>query len=194
MRRLRINCDVDDVIANFTEEFLRFVNLPVNLGNFRPYTKDQLTNHDFFKSIDRHDLHDAWIHSIEHAGFVSNLEPLKDSLECIQALKRHHQVLPVTAPTNARNWMYERSQWLIKHGFPFKEQVHTHAKYAVSCDVFIDDKVENLEDYAEHNSSDTMLILFDQPWNRKNVDVRFNRAKSWHDILDFVDCKSKFYQ
>lgn len=187
MKRLEILFDVDDVIVDFADAFIKFV-----AEHGVTCTKNDLTDHDFFKAINRLDLEIPWRKRIEQGGYVSSLKPLPGALENIKSLQKNHDVYACTAPSHVNNWMFERMEWLITHaGISHKMQHHTHAKFAVGGDVFVDDRTSNLKKYVDRNPN-TMLILFDQPSNRHDNDPRFNRARNWEEVMAFIETKSLY--
>lgn len=63
-------------------------------------------------------------------------------------------------------------------------------KSSIACDVLIDDKPENIDDWLDNTSGHA--VLFDQPWNRDyRVSYftleRFERAVDWREAVSIIE-------
>jgi len=55
-------------------------------------------------------------------------------------------------------------KWLEKNNIPYHDICFIKDKYKVKGDVFLDDKIENLEAYKENNPK-VGVVAYTQPWN-----------------------------
>lgn len=101
-----------------------------------------------------------------------------------------HELLLVTHRT--RRAVKDTIAWLNYVDLPF-DQIHilsdNQPKSSIEADILIDDKPENLVDWANHGR---MAIRFDQPWNRyityahhENA-ANIKLARGWKEVVDIV--------
>jgi len=70
--------------------------------------------------------------------------------------------------------------------------VHTHAKYTFFGKMLIDDKPQNIDEWAkEHYHNHGVPVLWSQPYNTAHVfepgiNYRVVRTNSWNEVVDIV--------
>jgi 5'(3')-deoxyribonucleotidase len=111
----------------------------------------------------------------------------------VNAVSRLHQlvdVFAVTAPMKkSPRWTSDRDQWCEEVlGIPFERMVHTKAKYIFSGDMLVDDKPQNIEEWAEEHAG--VPVLWTQPYNKNHhfnpaIERRVVRTNSWEDIIAY---------
>lgn len=134
MTRLRINVDVDGVLAYPLSD----------LG----LTPEEVTHYDFTA---QHPAIQDYIfkYKFSEPDYWANLPVLPGAWAAITTLAQEHDVLYCTAPWKGMHgWLDHRREWLVKHSFPNAEKnlIVTSRKDAIWGDVFIDDKLQNLQD------------------------------------------------
>jgi 5'(3')-deoxyribonucleotidase len=112
---------------------------------------------------------------IEDPSIYNDCQPIEDSLEAINLLKKMGRVIFVTSPTigcAGRKYV-----WLKDHGYIDKlnDYVEARDKSLIKYSYLIDDGLHNVKN--NKNS-----YLFSQPWN-----TRFdypNRINNWREFID----------
>jgi len=91
------------------------------------------------------------------------LEPYEGALVGLDALVAagHDLVIVTTKPSFA---IKDTHEWLIRHQVPAVEVHIVDDKAAVSCDVYVDDAMHNLESYRRRRP-DAVTVRWVQPWN-----------------------------
>lgn len=100
----------------------------------------------------------------------------------LMKLSEKHDLLAVTHRPQAA--VPDTLAWLAYNKVPWAEVhilTHEEPKSTIAADVLIDDKAENVLDWAEDGRS---AILFDQPWNRGLVaSPRIQRVFGWKGVM-----------
>lgn len=118
-------------------------------------------------------------------GFGKDLPLIEGALEGIEKIRKSgHDIFWVTAPWwGAPTWEHDRRHWIAKHFSDNHEKViFAHAKYVCAGDIFIDDRIKNINEWSAHNRSGLALV-YNQPWNsqKKYMDQEHHRF-SWDKI------------
>ena len=176
--------DIDGVVAGFAEHYLDTLH---KLTGFRAHTHQ----------IDRWHFHECeWFPKeakrqveaeIEKPGWCYGIPLLPHAIGLVGSLREIGTVYAVTSPwASSKHWMYERTEWLHHRlGIRQRHVVHTMAKSLVAGDVLIDDKPENVEDWAQAHAKGRG-ILFTAPHNRLHELNRGVRASSPGDVIGHV--------
>ena len=179
-KKLRILCDMDGVLENLSEEWIRSLN--EKFGKNVVY--EDLTEWDI--SIPYPDLTIEEIISVAlEDDFYRRLKPLEGSVEYLKKLyDEGHEILIVTS-TDYQVVKVKMDDLLFKY-YPFlswKDVVLTWLKQYIKGDVLIDDGIHN------HVGGEYTKILFTAPYN-KDYDAEGNgmiRADNWKEVYETVE-------
>lgn len=182
-RRARFGLDVDGVMYQFQKTALymlnsmRGYNLKLEDWTYWNQPKDCVKNNDW-----------QWLWS---GGVKDGLfrygHLYKGTIEAVRTLNILGDVVVITH--RPRNAVQDTLDWLAYLRLPFVE-IHLltegQAKSAVKCDMYVDDKPENVEDFV-HNT-EGLALLWDRPWNNQWIPALFTmretRVFSWQDVID----------
>jgi 5'(3')-deoxyribonucleotidase len=176
----RFLVDCDEVLADFqTPAFEVIRNL---IG--RSYKPEDFQVWDIFNGLSDGELI-AVGDAIERPGFCTSLQPTPGAIEAIREIREFAEVYVVTSPQHNRHWVYERTEWLMKH-FKFKKThiIHTAAKYMVRGHAFLDDKPEHVDHWA-HENPEGLAMLWHIP-NTRNLGQGLLRVKTWPEVIEKV--------
>lgn len=168
--RLRIAVDMDGVLADVAEQFLRY------------HERDFGERKSLAEVAGVEEL-DAFPHSRKHVyepGFFLTAPVIPESQEVLKALNDRFDVFIVSAATEFPQSLPEKQVWLGQH-FPFiswQQMVFCGSKTIIQADWMIDDHFKNLD----HFSGDT--ILFSQPHNLLRENGRHRRVRGWTEVWD----------
>lgn len=184
MRRRRILCDVDEVLAGF---LVASFNILHRVTGTR-YQATDLHDWDIFETVPRQ-YEEQFMEAWRVPGMCLSIPVIPGSLEGVKGLQERGDLYIVTSPfTSVPTWTHERDKWLERHfGIHPRQIVHTSAKYLVTGDVLIDDKPSNLQAWLEHHP-EGIGILWAQPYNEKvKMGPRVHRAATWADVFAILD-------
>ncbi len=170
--------DIDDTISNFSEVLINHLNR-LNNTNFK---KEDISDWDWYKNH----FENPW-KPTEYKNFWDDIVIDKNSINLIEKLVENgHEVYLVTASFPSDSLGYKVRKTLSN----FKENLLNESniiicsnKHIIKGDLRIDDGIHNLD-------SNSINILFDQPWNRniiKNKNIpKFKRVKNWKEIENIL--------
>ena len=170
---MRIFVDMDDVIADTYGKHIAMYNLE----HKKELCISQITSGEVWQNVP--EIHQDSIR--EHAlqpGFFSDLAPIKDSQQVMEALYAKHEVYIASAATQFPNSLKEKCDWLDTY-FPFitwQHRILCGHKFILDGDLLIDDRVLNLD----HFNGDT--LLFNSPHNVH--DNGHTRVSTWLEIAE----------
>ncbi|WP_040281718.1 5' nucleotidase, NT5C type [Psychroserpens damuponensis] len=170
---MTIFVDMDDVIADTYGKHIELYNLE----HKQDLKLNTITSGEVWQNVP--ETHQASIG--KHAyqlGFFRNLNPIKDSIQVMEALYAKHEVYIATAATQFPNSLKEKSDWLDEH-MPFitwQHRIMCGDKFILNGDVLIDDRTYNLEKFQ----GDT--LLFNSPHNVN--DSGYKRVATWLEIAE----------
>lgn len=173
--------DVDGVCGDMVGKILTELHQKFDHGIPR---YEDIRNHDLLdprKSILTKEQLDFVHKLLVKEGFAANLELLDGCRDAIDTLRQHdHAVKWLTAPYYwSKTWCYDRLLWLKRHfGADESDLIYAKDKSLVYGDVFVDDKISNVENWQQRWKSSKGL-LFTQPWN---ADSNLPHAV-WEDIV-----------
>jgi 5'(3')-deoxyribonucleotidase len=189
VRPLAIITDVDGVLADFNGALSKALALEgCHLLTDEDYHTWELT-----KCVPK-EYHKALERIAHRPGFCASIPRYDGSQEFYRRLRSQGRVMAVTtAWKGSSRWEQERFEWLLSFGFadPEIHIVFKHEeKYAVPCDVVIEDRVETLRAWP----GTALRILVHRPWNkqtpqRDRTDKVF-RAYSYDHILERLDMRT----
>ena len=182
---MKIGVDVDNVLAEFTESFLQFHNAAYGTSlrieecddfwfrnNFGWTREEELEKIcEFYKSTE-----------------FRCMDPVDFSVEGVSELKRHHELVVVTA--RHKEVMNETTGWVGRYFPSMFSEVHFAHSYGngsksedcrrLGVDVLIEDSLENARDFALAGGE---ALLLDQRWNRTGyLPSKVKRMYSWKEV------------
>jgi len=171
--------DVDGVLANFIQAALDIIEE----ASGKKYHHDDVKTWDVFESLPehRHLMHDVYGVMKNHGGCY-NIPIYPGAQEGVLALQKVAHVIILTAPfAGSQTWMTEREQWVMNHfGIPHKDIFQGHHKHLVRGDIFIDDKVEHVEEWSKAHPKSAGRL-----WTREyNKSSALPRVSTWAEVLE----------
>jgi 5'-nucleotidase len=123
---------------------------------------------------------------LKEPGLFLSLKPLPNSIEVLNRLQNHYDILIVTSSLTSA--FVEKEQWIEKH-LPFigkHNLIFSHRKDMIVGDILFDDAPHNLMQFSKTNRT---AIAMDYPYNRE---VEVPRVKNWLEFESFL--KNKGWQ
>jgi len=169
---MRIAVDMDGVLANVTEQFLRF-----DENDFgRRKTHAEITGKPELEAFPNSRKY------VYTPGFFRWAPVVEGSREILQLLNNKYEIFIVSAATEFPRSLSEKQEWLNEF-FPFiqwQQMVFCGLKTIIDADIMIDDHFKNL-DYFKGKT-----ILFSQPHNLLLAEGRHHRVHSWNEIGEML--------
>ena len=177
----RLLLDVDGVLADFTNPVLEFLR---TVGIDKSY--EDICRWDIFEG--NSELEDEFKESYaSHPGYCYNLKPLPGAIDFVRSARKSYDISIVTTPYDVPYWYNERKDWIVDNfGLSRSCITFTHHKEFLEGDIFVDDKLENVERWSKNWShrKKTVPVVFDQPWNRSLVSKEIVRTRNWIELSD----------
>lgn len=199
-RKSRLLLDADGVLLDFVGGFLKAVREaggPVlSPEDFPEWDVFETLKENLAKTHSPEDTRRIMKEvnaAVVRRGFCLELEPLPGAVEAVKAIQaaEHLELFVITSHFGSNEtWVHERDSSLKKHfGIAGKQILHGSSKHIVSGDIFVDDKVDNVTSWMDHN--DGAAFLWDTPHNRGFQGVRIDgrsvrRLTSWGELLDIL--------
>ena len=170
----RILIDCDGVLADFVGHLFRRIGSKKSVAD--------VTEWNFFETLEP-ELHEDARDEMNDPKFWESQPVLPGAIEGCQMIKaKGHEIVCVTSPSNMFGWSNVRETWVRNH---FKNLITaticTEHKYMVRGMCLLDDKIQNIRKWEEHNQPFGRAVLFEQPWN--SLDEHDCRASGWAEIL-----------
>lgn len=167
-----IQCDVDGVLANFTDGCLAVMR---EMGfHFEPH---HVVQWDIAALLPR-DVRNTFWKLLYRPGFCYHL-PLYEGAQdaFVQLVKAGHDVRFLTSAGFNDNlyWESERIGWLQQHFGHFHPVNFSDNKHLADGDLLIEDKLETVQAWADTGRP---AILVDRPYNQGRCGPRIFRAAS----------------
>lgn len=169
---MRIAIDMDDVLADPLQKFIKLYN--------RDYGLPLDTKLDAGNEIYHHvpiQAKDKWFDYINEEGFFRDLEPIEGSIEALKKLQAKYDLYIVSAAMEFRNSLIDKYDWLAEH-FPFIpwQNIMFCGHKIVDVDIMIDDRAKNFIGFKGRK------LLFSSPHNLLLND--YERVDNWEQVLD----------
>lgn len=188
---MRILCDVDGILADFTGRYLGCLYAATK----KWYQKSQVTQWDFISTLGITKEEDQ----AALALVAKNLDfaPLPGSIEAVRGLiAAGHEVVFVTSDHGAiPTWGWERDRWLAER-FPGVPVIHTNRKDLIHGDCLIDDRDKNVLEWLAANPNG-IGFLWDAPYNQGAQADGLVRCHTWEYLTarlrvldDYFDTES----
>lgn len=157
---MRILIDVDGVLANCAKQVLLFSGSTIE--------EKDVVNFGIIEALSKKEQ-ELLMKGMEGSIFWHTLEPIEGAIENIKYLKKkNHKLVIVTTPwSSCPVWESVRRKWLKKifGKNTFEDIIFVNKKQFVKGDLFIDDKVENIDNWLnEHHFKHA--FIYDYPYNR----------------------------
>ena len=168
----RIAIDMDGVIADVAEQFLRY--------DERDFGRRKALSE--IEGIAERDAFPRCREYVYAKGFFRTTPVMAQSQEIVRRLNENYELFIVSAATEFPQSLPEKQEWLLEH-FPFinwKQIVFCGIKTIVNADIMIDDHLKNLDHFPG------TTLLYSQPHNMNIVAGRHKRVKSWEEIASIL--------
>lgn len=178
---MRLGIDLDGVVADFNAGWIRLYNTefgadialdavdswdaPPRLTHFRHMG-------DFWR----------WASNVNGHSLFWHLDPYPDAVPTLDDLVRagHDIVILTSKPRWAVSDTYE---WIARNQLPTTEVHILDNKWAVSCDVYLDDAPHQVRQLAAKRP-EAIVCRFERPWNRQTQGTE--SIASWEDFATFI--------
>ena len=179
MKKLKVVCDMDEVLADLSLAILERVNKDFKLDFPIGYNKsywwqDYGIKKRYFENL------------LNEEGFFLNLKPVDGAIETLTILnKEEYDIHILTCPQHNEFCYIEKVKWIKKY-LPFiNVATHFHTTgnkgmFAKENRVLIDDNPIYLNQFEENGGTS---IAFNQGWNR---DYDGYRAYDWNDVYSYI--------
>ncbi|MBU1092695.1 hypothetical protein KJ836_03440, partial [Patescibacteria group bacterium] len=192
---MKIAVDLDDVLASFIAEFLKWYNPQHNTNwqfddvvdyhwpNFMHITTEQAIKdaHDFFLTPEFADLPLM-------PGAKEFVNQLSSDHELYLVTARQHIVEDITRAWANKNFSNNFKEIVFANHYAMdgsKSISKGELCCQLGCEVLIDDDSRHISSVAEKGIK---TILIDKPWNQsQELPVGAIRAYNWDDVVQFVN-------
>lgn len=194
---MRFGIDCDGVLANFNRSYAHVLYHVTDKWLF-PWTPTQepgdehitVWDWDLHYGYSKIEVSTTWNYINDRPDFWSTLDELPDCKvlrDLMPELAINHEVYFITArPGPTTKWQTE--DWLIRHlDVCFTPTVLITKEKgpvarALELDVFVDDKLQNVQDVRYWNGDDTHAYLLDRAYNQTPYDTA-TRVNSLTDVF-----------
>jgi len=188
-----IGIDIDDVLAEFIQEYL----IHHNSINDTAYVKEDIRDYDLQKVLPytREEILKKIFAFYEHENF-RKLPTLTNAKEVIDILKKTHELHAITArPIFTKQ---NTTDWITKNFSDAFKSINFSNEFGLSkehknkpeiCeDLNVNIMIEDSPKYAEAISKKGIKVLMiTQPWNTKYQQENVERVKDWNEILEKIN-------
>lgn len=139
--------DCDGIIANFDKMFYDVLKDEFNIE----FDVEQDKEWDYFNHPQVKDIKgDIWKYILNTKGLIRGLEQYDYTQDFLAKLREIGPVECVTSTVVGDYYAGERIMWLIEEAGFDRSDIHiSYRKYRIKGDVFIDDKPENVAQWAD---------------------------------------------
>ncbi len=175
--------DCDGVLADFTTEALDLIEQETG----KRYTPEEIPHWEVFESLGHPELWAKFGEKADQIGYCASMKPYPAALVAVKKFQETYEVLIVTAPVDARPWMYERAHWIGDHfGISRKKVIFAHEKQQVRGDMLVDDKPANVIAWAAANP-EGIAVLWSHPYNRvAELPEGIVRTSDWNELATML--------
>lgn len=181
--RARFGIDVDGVMYHFQKTYCYMMN--TMKGYSLDYEKWAYWNWPEDNGVTKHDKQWMWSKGVE-LGLFRYGHLYKGTIEAMRALNKLGDIVIITH--RPRNAVQDTIDWLSYNRLPVME-VHLLTEgqpksNVAACDLYLDDKPENIEDFVQHYPR-ALSLLWRRPWNVMWDDTRVARVvNTWQEVID----------
>jgi 5'(3')-deoxyribonucleotidase len=192
---MKIAVDIDDVLSEWTREFLKWCNRKYNTNwvyeDLVDYRWDRLLGITNMQAVD--DVHD-----FQETDQFRDLPLISGAKEGIMELAKHHELHVVSGRLNGAKditceWLERNFPGIFKgieliNRYP-RDGSKTLAKGEVcrrlGCEILIDDDTRHVESLMEYS---VQVIIFNKHWNTYHrLPDSIWRADGWPEIIERVN-------
>jgi len=179
--------DVDGVIANFVDPYLRIANNVLNTS----FVAEDITEYNIKRSLKLTDAeYEAVGRAIGRVGMAASMDPLPGAIDGVKEVMKVADVYFVTSVFDVcPTWSYDRRLWLDKYfgDGVGHNAVFTKRKHLVKGDVFVDDMPYHIDSWSKKNYG--YAVLWKQLYNKSCGSSRVNvvSTNDWKDIVELVE-------
>lgn len=172
--------DADGVIFDYDHAFLRTYKKVTGVA----LDKSVITKYNLMSCVP---LKKSFVKRLKtqlnKPGWAAKIKPYPEAIIAVKKLMKIANVYFVTANTRSnKTWTYDREKALQKFFGDKVKLVHTHHKYLVHGDFFIDDKLENVAEWQKWHPKGLAIV-----WHKAyNTAYQGIRADNWNDIIKMV--------
>lgn len=159
---MRLGIDLDGVVANFTEGWMRFYNL--QHGTTLAESESQRWN-DMITLTHFEDMREfwRWASDLDGRSLFWHLNPFPGAVEAINDLHDEgHEIVILTQKPNYA--VEDTKEWVAEVGIPASEVHIIDRKWSIDCDVYLDDGPHMVPALVEHRPYRT-VCRYVRPWN-----------------------------
>lgn len=160
---MRIGVDIDGVLGEQVPHVLRRVNARYGLA----LRKRDIRRWD--EPVGPSDIEREIEAALLDETYVLTMPLVRGAREALAALAATHSIALVT--TRPEQMDSATLAWAQRKGLAFHglENARSRGKHDVDVDVLIDDRLQNVAEFAERGR---VAILFSQPWNQDREDIQ----------------------
>lgn len=188
-----IGIDIDDVLAEFIQEYLIYHNSITGSA----YVKEDITDYKLQNTLpfNEEEILKKIFRFYEHEDF-KKLPTLKNAKEAIKILKEKHELHAITArpiltKKNTIEWIHNNFSDAFKsinfsnELVPSKEHKN---KQEICEDLHVNIMIEDSPKYAEAIAKKGIKVLMmAQPWNAETKLENVERVTDWNEILEKIN-------
>lgn len=201
VKKIRVGVDVDGVLCDLHTPCFKTAKEMFGLD----LSTSMMDEWDFEKLLPQARIQEFW-DRVGEPGFLQSAKPLPGAVEGLLELSEVADVFIVTAYlSNGKQWVHERDQWVLDHfAIPRHKMVHTKAKYTFNGRMLIDDKPQNVIEWAsdDHTPAGAKPVLWARPYNESfheefngpaSTFLRILRTNDWTKVAQIADIMSARY-
>jgi uncharacterized HAD superfamily protein len=187
-----VGLDVDGVVADFLDPFLRFV---AKKTGCEPIAAETITDLSFKgHPVITEEALEASLAALSHErDFWPRLAPLlaPSEWEALESLSRKGRLVFITHrhPHDTYDIHQVTSDWLRKHGIA-KPVIHFTQEYksalveSLGVELFVDDRHENCLDVAEKTQA--AVFMPHRLYNQSFIHPRVKRIRNFNELLGYL--------
>ena len=189
-----IGIDLDEVLADFINSFLKFYNKKNNTS----FQRNKISCSNIWKIWgETQEKIMEEVYDFYETHYFENIEPIAGAIEGIDVLSQKHELKIITSRQN--NIKRKTKDWIEKnfsnkfseicfanHFAPNGSSIKkSEICFRESVDVMIEDSPDYATDCA---SNGIKVLLLDCPWNRSTKSSeKITRVQSWGEIIEKIN-------
>jgi|SRR5882672_378803 len=179
MSKPTILLDVDGVIANFIARACRTIVLVTG----ERYAPQDFKSWDLKETLSAQDMRVLDM-AMKTYGWCASILNYGAAAEFVRELKGLGEVIALTAPLESEFWLNERKAWLKDIGISDVIFCSGKNKPRVAADFLIEDNLQTVNQWAENNDGDALLL--DRPWNQGETHPYVTRCDDYRNVLNAI--------
>lgn len=194
---MRIAIDMDEVITEFLEMYLKFHRKTFN----ETWKKSQFFSYNYWEVFgNKKEIDVARHNQFYKSDYFDRIKPIEGAIDGINKLAKTNQIYFITA--RPKLWKKKTEKWLKKYfknlnyKIIYLALVHFDGQAGkgeickkFNIDIILEDRIEYALDCAKEDIS---VIFFDKPWNQNfNNHDGIIKVKNWPEALSQIEVLSK---